>query len=120
MYKYRAISLDQFLCCERLTYTQVNTVGLGGFSRAQWLRLRRPQIKLNHNKSNQMKYWFYGERGKPEHHGKNLSEQSREPINLVHRRRAGRMSTLTTEPTLGSIELFDVIMLESVTHGVQY
>lgn len=30
------------------------------------------------------------------------------------------MCILTTEPTVGSIELFDVIMLESVTHGVQY
>lgn len=30
------------------------------------------------------------------------------------------MSTLTTGPTLRSIELFDVTVLESVTHGVQY
>ena len=30
------------------------------------------------------------------------------------------MSTLTTGPTLGSIELFDVTMLESMRHGVQY
>ena len=42
----------------------------------------RQQIKSTQIKSNQM--FIFGERGKPEYPGKNLSEQSREPTNSTH------------------------------------
>ena len=40
--------------------------------------------KSNQYESNQIKCWFFGERGKPEYPGKNLSEQSRELTNSTH------------------------------------
>jgi len=45
-------------------------------------KLRRLQIKLDHNKSNQM--LVFGEKGKPEYLGKNLSEQNRESTDSAH------------------------------------
>ena len=40
--------------------------------------------KSNQIKGNQVKCWFFEERGKPEYPEKNLSEQSREPTNSTH------------------------------------
>ena len=45
-------------------------------------KLRRLQIKLNHNKSNQI--LVFGKKGKLEYLGKNLSEQSRESTDSAH------------------------------------
>ena len=42
----------------------------------------RQEIKSTQIKSNQM--LVFGERGKPEYPGKNLSEQRREPTNSTH------------------------------------
>ena len=50
------------------------------------------QTKSNHNKSNQI--MVFGERGKLEYLGKNLSAQSREPTNFVHMWRQVRKSNL--------------------------
>ena len=53
------------------------------FSRAQRLyELGRQEIKSTQIKSNQM--LVFGETGKPEYPGENLSEQSREPTNSSH------------------------------------
>ena len=40
--------------------------------------------KSNQHKSTSNQMLVFGERGKPEYPGKNLSEQSREPTNVTH------------------------------------
>ena len=39
---------------------------------------------MNQTESKQIKSKVFGERGKPEPLGKNISEQSREPTNSIH------------------------------------
>ena len=68
--------------------------------------MRRLQIKLYHNKSNQM--LVFGERAKPGYPGEKLSEQNREPTNSVRIGRTGywtrphwwKASALTTAPKM--------------------
>ena len=49
-----------------------------------YLAEHRGYTNWGDGKSNQIKCWFFGKRGKPEYPGKNLPEQSREPTNSTH------------------------------------